>query len=107
LVPQGREAQFYLDSYSPFIARLIVGEYVSSVQISKDGQTLEEYDIRVNKPLKVGDIRIFQDSYTSTFSVTLRDDMNGSYVLLPGEGFREGYSIPLHWSRREPGCERR
>ena len=199
LVPQGREAQFYFDSYSPIIARLIVGtnfhnffrsilfllltglffiniavctvgrvvrrarsslqkrfgpdlihigilllmigglvsmlgkregyvfltngeyaklpdgyyillnsftctaypdgrpkDYVSSVEISKDGQKLKEYDIRVNKPLKIGDMKIFQDSYSSTSSVILRDNMEESYVLHQDEGFRAGGTVYLY-----------
>jgi len=65
-------------------------DYVSSVEISLQEEKIMDYDIRVNKPLKVGTYKIYQDSYSSTTTVVLKDEDEKRFTLKPGEGFRVG-----------------
>lgn len=63
-------------------------DYVSSVEVRLHDEKIMTYDIRVNKPLKAGRYKIYQDSYSSTFSIVLKDEDEKRYSLNPGEGFR-------------------
>jgi cytochrome c biogenesis protein len=65
-------------------------DYVSSVEVRQHDEKPMNFDIRVNKPLKIGKLRIYQDSYSSTSTVILTDETGESYPLSPGEGFRVG-----------------
>jgi cytochrome c biogenesis protein len=63
-------------------------DYVSSVEVVYGDEKIGSYAIRVNKPLRVGKLKIYQDSHTSTTTIILKDDSGGHYPLSPGEGFR-------------------
>ena len=65
-------------------------DYVSSVEIRRDEDRVGSAEIRVNKPLKIEGLRIYQDSFSRTATVSLRDDEGRSVNLTPGEGFRLG-----------------
>jgi cytochrome c biogenesis protein len=63
-------------------------EYVSSVEVVYGDERVGSYEIRVNNPLRVGKLKIYQDSYSSTTTLLLKDEDDGHYALSPGEGFR-------------------
>lgn len=63
-------------------------DYVSSVNVTLHEEKLMTHDIRVNKPLKIGKYKIYQDSYNSTSTVVLKDEVEKRFTLKPGEGFR-------------------
>jgi hypothetical protein len=65
-------------------------DYVSSVKIQHEGNSLGSAEIRVNRPLKIEGLRIYQDSFSRTATVLLRDDEGRAVNLKPGEGFRLG-----------------
>jgi hypothetical protein len=65
-------------------------DYVSSVEIRKGDMPVGSADIRVNKPLKIEDLKIYQDSFSRTVAVLLEDEQGRSVNLTPGEGFRLG-----------------
>ena len=65
-------------------------DYVSSVEVTLDEEQVVSHEIRVNKPLKLGKYKIYQDSYNSTTTVVLKDEVDGRFTLKPGEGFRVG-----------------
>ncbi len=63
-------------------------EYVSAVEIRKNGKREGYSEIKVNKPLKTGNVKIYQDSYKSTSSLILYDEQNKKYLIRQGDGFR-------------------
>jgi cytochrome c biogenesis protein len=65
-------------------------DYVSSVEVTLEEEHVVSHEIRVNKPLKLGKYKVFQDSYSSTTTVVLIDEEDGRFTLKPGEGFRVG-----------------
>jgi hypothetical protein len=65
-------------------------EYVSTVQLLRGGQKRKTLEIRVNRPLKVGKMRIFQDSYSYSTVLFLVDPNNNRYSLKRGESLRVG-----------------
>ena len=65
-------------------------DYVSSVEVSLQEEKIMTHDIRVNKPLKVGTYKIYQDSYSSTSTIVMMDEDERRFTLKPGEGFRIG-----------------
>jgi cytochrome c biogenesis protein len=65
-------------------------DYVSSVEIREDGRPVDSADIRVNRPLKIENQKVYQDSFSRTATVLLRDELGRSVRLTPGEGFRLG-----------------
>jgi cytochrome c biogenesis protein len=63
-------------------------DYVSAVELRLDGETLRRQEIRVNRPLKIGSLKIYQDSYSTTQTVVLHDPDGNRHAIKIGEGFR-------------------
>jgi len=64
-------------------------DYASDVVVIKDGQEIQRHTIRVNDPLRVGDISFFQSFYGPAAQMTVKD-ATGKSVLAEG--------VPLAWS---------
>jgi len=65
-------------------------EYVSKVALLRGGQREKTFEIRVNRPLKVERMRIFQDSYSYTTVLSLKDPNNTRHRLKAGESLHTG-----------------
>lgn len=66
-------------------------DWTSIVTLEKDGSVLKEnIPIRVNKPLRVGDITLYQNSYSSTLGVAVTNPDGKVTNLARGESFEEG-----------------
>jgi hypothetical protein len=77
-------------------------DYVSSVELLLDGETLRRQEIRVNRPLKIGNFKIYQDSYSTTQTVVLKDPDGKGHSISAGEGFRVGDTF-YFFMGMEPG----
>jgi cytochrome c biogenesis protein len=64
-------------------------DYASDVVVYRDGQEIQRHTIRVNDPLRVGDISFFQSFYGPAAQMTV-EDATGAVLLAEG--------VPLAWS---------
>ncbi|MFW6181076.1 MAG: cytochrome c biogenesis protein ResB, partial [Spirochaetota bacterium] len=62
-------------------------DFVSLVEVRRHGGEPGGSAIRVNSPLKIGNLRVYQDSYRETVKVVLRDENGNLLTVHPGEGF--------------------
>jgi cytochrome c biogenesis protein ResB len=57
-------------------------DWISTVSVTKDGTTVvEEFAIEVNRPLKVGNVKLYQSSYSAENFVTLTDMAGSRYEV--------------------------
>jgi hypothetical protein len=63
-------------------------EYVSRVQVFKEGSIEKTEEIRVNRPLSVGGLKVYQDSFTVVPMLLLLDERHTEYHIRQGEYFR-------------------
>jgi hypothetical protein len=55
-------------------------DWISTVRVAKDGDTvIETFDIEVNRPLKIGNVKLYQSSYFVEDSLTVRDAAGTDY----------------------------
>lgn len=64
-------------------------DYASSVVLLKDGKEIDRHVVRVNDPLRYGDLTFYQASYGSAAQMTIKD---ASGKVLTSEG------VPFSWS---------
>ncbi len=79
-------------------------DWISTVEVAQDGETtIEAFQIEVNKPLKIGNVKLYQSSYASEDILTIYDGDGTSYnvekdsIIPVGNGafiFREIESDP-------------
>lgn len=69
--------------------------WYSRVAVTEHGAVITEHTIQVNRPLSVGGLRVYQDSYRREAFATLRDGGGRTYTLLQGESFEAGDSVLL------------
>ena len=79
-------------------------DWISTVSVSKDGTTVvEEFAIEVNRPLKIGNVKLYQSSYSAESSLTVADmagtryDVEVNSIIPAEEGafiFRGIESVP-------------
>ncbi len=61
-------------------------DWISTVDLNKNGQLIKDsYSIEVNTPLKAGNKKIYQISYTSKNILFISDSSNTIYQLKPGQ----------------------
>jgi ResB-like family len=61
-------------------------DWISTVILEKDGQLIKDsYDIEVNRPLKAGNKKIYQLSYTVQNALFISDPEGTVYQLRPGQ----------------------
>ena len=64
-------------------------DWVSTVQASRRGQVLvDSYPIEVNKPLRLGGLKIYQTSFRREDVALLRDQNGELAAIHSGEGFK-------------------
>ena len=63
-------------------------DYASQVVLLKDGQPIETHTIRVNDPLRYGDLTFYQSSFGSAAQITVKDTTGN---VLASEG------VPFSW----------
>ena len=70
-------------------------DWTSVVSIAKDGKPLKEnVEIRVNKPLRIGNVSLYQASYASDLGVVVTDPAGKTTRLAKGETFEDkGFSV--------------
>ena len=70
-------------------------EWTSLVTVEKDGKVIKENEaIRVNKPLRIGDIALYQSSYSSALGVVVTSPDGKPTSLSRGQSFEtEGIRI--------------
>jgi hypothetical protein len=62
-------------------------DWITTVRVAKDDRIVKEWNIEVNKPLRVGLIRVYQGSSRSVELVFLKDETATVYEVEPGYGF--------------------
>jgi cytochrome c biogenesis protein len=67
-------------------------DYASSVILLKDGKEIDRHVVRVNDPLRYGDLTFYQASYGSAVDMTIKD---AGGAVLTSEG------VPFAWSLSE------
>lgn len=76
-------------------------DWTSIVTLEKDGILLKEkIPIRVNKPLRVGGVTLYQSSYSTTLGVTVTDPDGKSASLARGESYR-GTGVTMTFTATE------
>lgn len=61
-------------------------DWISTVRLEKDGETIREaFSIEVNTPLKAGNKKIYQSSYTVNNVLFISDPEGNIYQLTPGQ----------------------
>ncbi len=64
-------------------------DFISDVDILLEDEKLISYEIKVNRPLRLGHLRIYQHTYKSAYTVLLIDLQGQTIHLNTGEGFKE------------------
>ncbi len=55
-------------------------DWISTVSVTKDGKmVIEEFEIEVNRPLKIGNVKLYQSSYSSDTTLTITDTAGTRY----------------------------
>lgn len=82
-------------------------DWTSLVNLEKDGTLLKEnVEIRVNKPLRIGAITIYQNSYSAALAVAVSAPDGSVTTLARGESFEaEGVRIFFMTTEKKPGVE--
>jgi hypothetical protein len=63
-------------------------DWISTVEVLQNGEILiPSYPIEVNKPLRIGGIRIYQTSFAREDQAVLRDEEGTSRPISNGQGF--------------------
>jgi hypothetical protein len=63
-------------------------DWISTVEVRREGEILiASFPIEVNKPLKIGGIKVYQTSFAREDRATLRDAQGTSAPIANGEGF--------------------
>lgn len=74
--------------------------WVSVVDLEKDGKPLRTgVEIRVNKPLHIGNLTVYQSSYGSELRVILTGSDGKTMVLGQGESFQAGEQSVLYMTK--------
>ncbi len=61
-------------------------DWISVVDIERDGErVIESRPVEVNKPLRIGRLRIYQASYAREVRLVVRDARGNEHTLAPGE----------------------
>ena len=66
-------------------------DWISTVSVTKDGEiVIDEFGIEVNRPLKIGNVKLYQSSYTADSSLIVTDLAGVQYEaevnsIIPGE----------------------
>jgi hypothetical protein len=80
--------------------------WTSVVDLEKDGKPLKTgVEIKVNKPLHVGDLTIYQSSYASELGLLLTGPDGKSRLLARGETFEEGKLSVFYMTTEPPAQE--
>ncbi|MEW5814721.1 MAG: cytochrome c biogenesis protein ResB, partial [Spirochaetota bacterium] len=71
-------------------------DWISTVDVEKDGNPIiKDFPIEVNKPLKIGSIKIYQNSYSKEDQLTLKDADGQKYTIVPGQQLSSATTIYL------------
>ncbi len=66
-------------------------DWISRVRVRRGGTTLrDDYHIEVNRPLRLGLLRVYQSSYDTEGRVLLSDPQGGRYAIGRGDGVPSG-----------------
>jgi hypothetical protein len=68
-------------------------DWLSQVDIIKNDHIIGSSTIEVNKPLKIGHLKIFQSSYSQEYTADLSDASGEVYTIAPGDYYIFGESI--------------
>lgn len=60
-------------------------DWLSDVDVLKDGVVIKSHIIEVNKPLKLGKIKVFQNSYNTDSTATVSDRSGKTIEIRPGD----------------------
>ena len=68
-------------------------DWLSEVDVIKDGDVVKSHTIEVNKPLKIGKLKVFQSSYSQDMTATLSDLDGETFEIMPGDYYTARNSI--------------
>ncbi len=65
----------------------------SMLEIRREGELIGRERLAVNSPVKVGPVRLLQQSWEEARVLILEDDTGRRYTMAPGEGFAAGETV--------------
>ncbi|MFP4536638.1 MAG: cytochrome c biogenesis protein ResB [Spirochaetaceae bacterium] len=65
----------------------------SLLEIRKEGELVGRERLAVNDPVKIGPVRLLQQSWEEARVLILEDDAGRQYTMSPGEGFAAGETV--------------
>ncbi len=68
-------------------------DWLSEVDVKKNGNLIKSFTIEVNKPLKIGRLKVFQSSYAQDYTADISDLTGDIYTLRPGDYYISEDSI--------------
>ena len=63
-------------------------DWLTTIEVLKGKNVGSTYTVEVNKPFKIGFLRIFQESYFQRDMAAISDKQGQQYTLIAGEGFK-------------------
>ncbi len=68
-------------------------DWLSHVHVTRGNTLGKNFTIEVNKPLKLGTLKVYQYTYTDKSTVLLQDSSGNTKRLLPGYYFKDGNAV--------------
>jgi cytochrome c biogenesis protein ResB len=65
----------------------------SLLEIRREGELIGRERLAVNSPVKIGPVRLLQQSWEEARILILEDDAGRRYTMAPGEGFAAGETV--------------
>ena len=65
----------------------------SMLEIRREGELIGRQRLAVNSPVKIGPVRLLQQSWEEARVLLLEDDAGRRYTMAPGEGFAAGETV--------------
>jgi len=63
-------------------------DWISTIDVEKNQELIiDSFSIEVNKPLKIGSMKVYQDSYYKKNKLILKDSKGNKYTITSGQGF--------------------
>ncbi len=79
-------------------------DWYSRVAVTKDNEPVTSFTLEVNRPLKIGRLKVYQSSYSQDYSADILDFTGDRITIRPGDYYVSGDSIVIFRGvEAEPG----
>jgi len=78
-------------------------DWLSSVEVKRDGQLVKTHTIEVNRPLKIGRLKVYQASYTEDITADISDFVGEIVTIRPGDYYSTENSMVIFRSVETDG----